>query len=54
MAAFVDMKERLKLSFLTLDYCGKQELYTSQTFPTGTIACDVLNIPAETVERFWN
>jgi len=23
MAAFVDLKERLKLSFLTLDYCGK-------------------------------
>lgn len=51
MAAFVDMKERLKLSFLTLDYCGKQEIYASQTFPTGTIACDVLNIPAGTVDR---
>ena len=51
MPAFVDIKERLKLSFLTLDYCGKQEIYASQTFPTGIIACDVLNIPTETVER---
>lgn len=51
MPSFVDMKERLKLSFLTLDYCGKQEIYASQIFPTGTIACDVLNIPNETVER---
>lgn len=51
MPAFVDMKERLKLSFLTLDYCGKQEIYASQTFPTGTIACDVLNISNETVKR---
>lgn len=50
MAAFVDMKERLKLSFLTLDYCGKQEIYASQTFPTGNLACDVLNIPDETVK----
>jgi len=51
MPAFIDIKKRLKLSFLTLDYCGKQEIYASQTFPTGTVACDVLNIPDETVKR---
>lgn len=49
MAVLVDMKERLKMAFLTLDYCGKQEVYAGQRFPTGTIACDVLNISVEVV-----
>ena len=30
MAVLVDMKERLKLTLLTLDYCGKQEVYAGQ------------------------
>ena len=51
MAAFVDLKERMNMTFLTLDYCGKEEIYGGKNFATGTIACDVLNIPEETVHQ---
>lgn len=51
MAVLVDIKERLKLTLLTLDYCGKQEVYAGQEFPTGTVACDVLNMPREIVNQ---
>lgn len=48
--AIVDLEERLKNTFLTLDYCGKEEVYAGKTFPAGTVALDVLNIPEDTVE----
>ena len=48
--AIVDLEERLKNTFLTLDYCGKEEAYAGKTFPAGTVALDVLNIPEDTVE----
>lgn len=51
MAAFVDLKERMNMTFLTLDYCGKEEIYAGKNYPTGTVACDVLNIPEETVNQ---
>ena len=46
-----DLKERLKNTFLTLDYYGKEEVYGGKTFPAGTVALDVLNISEEIVER---
>ena len=48
--AIVDLEERLKNTFLTLDYCGKEEVYAGKIFPAGTVALDVLNIPEDTVE----
>ena len=51
MAAFVDLKERMNMTFLTLDYCGKEEIYGGKNLATGTVACDVLNIPEETVQQ---
>ena len=43
----VDLQERLKMRFLTVDYRDKQEVYgTSITASdTGAIALDILNIP---------
>lgn len=49
--AFIDLKERMKMTFLTLDYFGKEECYAGKTFPTGTVATDVLNIPEDVVEE---
>ena len=51
MAAFVDLKERMNMTFLTLDYCGKEVIYGGKNLATGTVACDVLNIPEETVQQ---
>ena len=47
MAQKVDLQERLKMRFLTVDYRDKQEVYgTSDTASdTGTIALEILNIP---------
>lgn len=47
MAQKVDLQERLKMRFLTVDYRDKQEVYGSDTasVETGTIALDILNIP---------
>jgi len=50
LAKNVDLKERFQMRFLTLDYCGKQEVYSDQTFPAGTIAMDILNIPDSVLE----
>jgi hypothetical protein len=45
LAKNVDLNERFKMRFLTLDYCGKQEVYAGKSFPAGTIALDILNVP---------
>lgn len=52
MAQKVDLQERLKMRFLTVDYRDKQELYgTSDTASdTGTIALEILNIPDYVLE----
>lgn len=49
--AIVDLEERMKMTFLTLDYCDKEETYAGKVFHTGTVATDVLNIPEDTVEE---
>ncbi len=43
----VDLQERLKMRFLSVDYSDKQEVYGTSTnaADTGTIALDILNIP---------
>ena len=53
MAQKVDLQERLKMRFLTVDYRDKQEVYgTSDTASdTGTIALDILNIPDYVLEE---
>ena len=52
MAQKVDLQERLKMRFLTVDYRDKQEVYgTSDTASdTGTIALEILNIPDYVLE----
>lgn len=51
MAQQVDLRERLKMRFITVDYCGKQETYGKRCVPVGTIATDVLNIPDSVLEE---
>lgn len=51
MAQQVDLRERLKMRFITVDYCGKQETYGKRCVPTGTIATDILNIPDSVLEE---
>ncbi len=51
MAQAVDLRERLKMRFITVDYCGKQETYGKRCVPTGTIAMDILNIPDSVLEE---
>ena len=47
MVQKVNLQERLKMRFLTVDYRDKQEVYGTSTnaADTGTIALDILNIP---------
>ena len=47
MAQKVNIQERLKMRFLTVDYKDKQEAYgtSAHAADTGSIALDVLNIP---------
>ena len=51
MAQKVDLQERLKMRFLTVDYDSKSESYAGQTYDAGTIAKDVLNIPESVLEE---
>lgn len=51
MAQQVDLRERLKMRFITVDYCEKQETYGKRCVPVGTIATDVLNIPDSVLEE---
>lgn len=53
MAQKVDLQERLKMRFLTVDYRDKQEVYGTSTnaADTGTIALDILNIPDYVLEK---
>lgn len=53
MAQKVDLKERLKMRFLTVDYRDKQEVYGAETNSedTGTIALEILNIPNSILEE---
>ena len=52
MAQKVDLQERLKMRFLTVDYRDKQEVYGTSTTAsdTGAIALDILNIPDYVLE----
>ena len=53
MAQKVNIQERLKMRFLTVDYKEKQEAYgtNSNASDTGSIALDVLNIPDSVLEE---
>ena len=53
MAQKVDLQERLKMRFLTVDYRDKQEVYGTSTTAsdTGAIALDILNIPDYVLEE---
>ena len=53
MAKKVDLQERLKMRFLTVDYKEKQEAYgtSAHAADTGSIALDVLNIPESVLEE---
>ena len=53
MAQRVNIQERLKMRFLTVDYKEKQEAYgtSAHAADTGSIALDVLNIPDDILEK---
>ena len=53
MAQRVNIQERLKMRFLTVDYKEKQEAYgtSAHAADTGSIALDVLNIPESVLEE---
>lgn len=53
MAQKVNIQERLKMRFLTVDYKEKQEAYgtSAQAADTGTIALEILNIPDSVLEE---
>ena len=53
MAQRVNIQERLKMRFLTVDYKEKQEAYGTNTnaADTGAIALDILNIPDSVLEE---
>ena len=53
MAQKVDLQERLKMRFLTVDYRDKQEAYgtNSNAADTGSIALDILNISESVLEE---
>ena len=53
MAQRVNIQERLKMRFLTVDYKEKQEAYgaSAHAADTGSIALDVLNIPDSVLEE---
>ena len=53
MAQKVNIQERLKMRFLTVDYKEKQEAYGTNVnaADTGTIALEILNIPDSVLEE---
>ena len=53
MAQKVNLQERLKMRFLTVDYKDKQETYGTccTSADTGNIALDILNIPDYVLEE---
>ena len=53
MAQKVDLQERLKMRFLTVDYRDKQEVYGTRATAsdTGAIALNILNIPDHVLEE---
>ena len=53
MAQKVDLQERLKMRFLTVDYRDKQETYGTccSSADTGNIALEILNIPDYVLEE---
>ncbi len=52
MAQRINIQERLKMRFLTVDYRDKQETYGTcySSADTGNIALDILNIPDYVLE----
>jgi len=53
VAQKVDLQERLKMRFLTVDYRDKQETYgtSCSSADTGNIALDILNVPDYVLEE---
>ena len=53
MAQRINIQERLKMRFLTVDYRDKQEAYGTSTnaADTGSIALEILNIPESVLEE---
>jgi len=53
MTQRVNIQERLKMRFLTVDYKDKQEAYGTSTAAadTGSIALEILNIPDSVLEE---
>lgn len=51
MSFAIDAMRRAEFGFLTLDFGREDVTYFGTQLPTGTLACDVLNIPQETMDK---
>ena len=53
--ALVSFAERRVISMnqelMTLDFWQDTIIYEGKTFPVGTLACDALNVPADTIAK---
>ncbi len=47
------MDQIINHAVLSLDFWQDTVTYEGSTMPTGTIGCEVLNIPDSTIEKSW-
>ncbi|MFR7742735.1 MAG: hypothetical protein ACLU3I_05155, partial [Acutalibacteraceae bacterium] len=46
-----DRRASMNQDLMTLDFWQDTVIYEGNTFPVGTLACDALNVPADTVAK---
>ena len=46
-----DRRASMNQELMTLDFWQDTVIYESKTFPVGTLACDALNVPADTIAK---
>ena len=46
-----DRRASMNQELMTLDFWQDTVIYEGKTFPVGTLACDALNVPADTISR---
>jgi len=46
-----DRRASMNQELMTLDFWQDTIIYEGKTFPVGTLACDALNVPADTIAK---
>lgn len=46
-----DRRASMNQELMTLDFWQDTVIYEGKTFPVGTLACDALNVPADTITK---